>query len=120
MKKVKTGIWAVLLAAAICGVGSASPFPVSPVPKETDWAVWGYVVDGQTWANWFAVTIPWGTEAAMSGTYVIQQDLLFWVDPATSGLADPTTVYGNNYWNHDDVYGLGEFFDAGLGTNDRN
>ncbi|MEW6668642.1 MAG: PEP-CTERM sorting domain-containing protein [Thermodesulfobacteriota bacterium] len=97
-----------------------APFPVSPVPKETGWTGWGYVVDGQTWGNWFAVNIPYGTEASMSGNYVIQEDFLFQVDPATSGLADPNSVYGQNFWNHDNVYGLGEFFDAGLGTNDRN
>jgi hypothetical protein len=108
-----------MVAAACCGLANAAPFPVSPVPKETNWTTWGYVVDGQTWANWFAVNVPWGTEAAMSGTYLIQQDFLFWVNPATSGLADPTVVYGQNFWNHDDVYGLGEFFDAGLGANDR-
>jgi hypothetical protein len=56
----------------------------------------------------------------MSGNYVIEEDFLFQVDPSTSGLADPSIVYGENWWNHDDVYGLGEFFDAGLGTQDRN
>jgi len=99
------------------------PFPVSPTPKEPNWTSWGYVVDGQTWANWFAVNIPWGTEAAMSGNYVIQEDFLFQVDPLTSGLveADRIATYDDPlWWNHDDVYGLGEFFDAGLGTNDRN
>jgi len=115
---MKIWVFGVLLAVVCCSLANASPFPVSPVPKE-NWVGWGYVVDGQTWANWLPVNIPWGTEAAMSGTYVIEQDFLFWVDPNTSGLADPTTVYGQNFWNHDDVYGLGEFFDAGLGVNDR-
>lgn len=106
---------------ACCTPAGADPFPVGTTPKESRWATpWGYVVDGQAWGNWFSVAVPWGTEAAMSGTYVINEDFLIWVAPDTSGLADPTSVYGQAYWNHDDEYGLGEFFDAGLGVNDRN
>ncbi|MBC8179512.1 hypothetical protein H8E88_00150 [candidate division KSB1 bacterium] len=104
--------------AFICFAGNAlaGPFPVGPTPKETNWTSWGYVVDNQTWANWFAVEIPYGSVASMSGTYTIVQDLLFLVDPNTSGLTDPASVYGANFWNHDGIYGLGEFFDAGLGA----
>lgn len=105
---------------AFCSLTNAEPFNVGTTPKETDWTSWGYVVDGQDWANWFNVCISYGTEATMSGNYVIQEDFLFQVDPSTSGLTDPSSVYGANWWNHDDVYGLGEFFDAGLGTNDQN
>lgn len=105
------GIWA---AGAL-----AEPFAVGPVPKEPAWTTWGYQVDGQTWANWFAVSIPWGTEEEMSGIYVIDEDFLFRVDPDTSGLEDPEAVYGNLWWNHDDVHGLGEFFDAGSQASDR-
>ena len=100
----------------------ADPFMVWPVQEQADW--WGYHVDNQIWANWFAVTIPWGTEAAMSGIYPIDQDFLFRVDPATSGLADPASIYGNDWWNHRNaagvrVCGLGEFFDAGSQASDR-
>ena len=97
---------------------SAAPYPVGPNPVGP-WLSWGYQVDYQTRANWLAVNIPWGTEAAMSGNYVILEDFLFRVDPSTSGLADPSTVYGQAFWKHDGIYGLGEFFEAGLGTNDR-
>ena len=98
----------------------SAPFSVSPIPKETNWGTWGYTVDGQTWGNWFVVEIPWGTEVAMSGTYTIQEDFLFQVDPDTSGLSDPHSIYDDNWWNHDDIYGLGEFFDAGSQPSDRN
>lgn len=112
------------LGLAVClviatSVASAGPYQVGSTPKETNWESWGYQVDYQDWANWFAVSIEWGTDAAMSGSYVIEEDFLFRVDPETSGLTDPSSVYGQDFWNHDDVYGLGEFFDAGLGTNDR-
>lgn len=109
-----------VLVTVFCGLASAEPFSVGTTPKEANWTSWGYVVDGQDWANWFSVMVPFGTEAAMSGNYVIQEDFLFQVDPDTSGLADPSAVYGENWWNHDDVYGLGEFFDAGLAPSDQN
>lgn len=99
---------------------NAEPFKVGTTPKETNWTTWGYVVDSQDWANWFNVCISYGTEADMSGDHVIQEDFLFQVDPSTSGLPDPSSVYGDDWWNHDDVYGLGEFFDAGSQASDKN
>ena len=114
----------VLLAAAAlmwaAPAAQADPFSVGTIPAESDWTLWGYTVDGQPWANWLVVDIPWGSEASMSGTYYLQEDFLFWVDPSTSGLADPHLVYDADWWNHDGVYGLGEFFDAGKQPGDRN
>jgi len=110
---------AAILGTLACGSAVGQPSPVGTTPAEPAWTTWGYVVDGQDWANWLAVCIPWDTPAAMSGVYTLKEDFLFQVDPSTSGLSDPTSVYGANWWNHDGVYGLGEFFDAGLGANDR-
>jgi len=121
MKKRLTMVLGVCILLAFFSVNAfGNPFPVGATAKETNWTTWGYVVDGQTSANWFAVSIPWDTEFNMSGSYVIEEDFLIQVDPNTSGLSNPSSVYGAPFWNHDDVYGLGEFFDAGLGTNDRN
>lgn len=108
-----------------CNQALADPFKVWPVQEESDWQSWGYHVDNQDWANWFEVTVPWGTEAAMSGNYALDADFLFWVDPDTSGLADPHSVYDADWWNHRDTsnvrtYGLGEFFDAGSQATDQN
>jgi len=114
----------VLLAAGVLvaasGAALADPFPVGTTPQEPNWGTWGYTVDGQAWGNWLVVDVPWGSEAAMSGTYYLREDFLIWVDPATSGLADPHTVYDANWWNHDSTYGLGEFFDAGIQPSDKN
>ena len=121
---MKHSFRAIVLALVIllCGTTAAlaAPFPVDPTPSESGWEGWGYVVDNQTSGNWFSVMISWGTDAAMSGSYVILEDFLFQIDPSTSGLSDPSSVYGEDFWNHDGIYGLGEFFDAGLETNDRN
>ncbi len=76
-------------------------------------------MDNQEWANWFAITIPWGAPATMSGGYVIEEDFLLSVDPDTSVLSDPDSVCEDNWGDHDREYGLGEFFDAGDAASDR-
>ncbi|OHB74369.1 MAG: hypothetical protein A2Z25_23285 [Planctomycetes bacterium RBG_16_55_9] len=103
-----------------CGLVYADPFPVGTTPKWAGWAA--YDVDGQAWANWFAVDIPWdNTPANMSGMYVIQEDFLLQVDPSTAGSQGGSggNWYDDDYWNHDDTSGLGEFFDAGSASSDR-
>ena len=112
---------AILLFASVSAY--ASPFPVWPEPRvPEDYTAWGFVVDGQTWGNWFKVTIPYSSEAAMSGTYAIEMDFLIWVDPNTSDY--PETYTNEKWWNHADPsgtpqYGLGEFFDAGIQASDQ-
>lgn len=112
-------VLAVLTVLALASVGAADPYPVGTTPSGP-WITWGYGVDGQAWANWFVVDIPWSTDAAMSGTWLVQQDFLFRVDPATSGSTNPANPYAQSFWNHDGVPGLGEFFDAGIQSSDRN
>ena len=115
----KSLIAAAVLVLAASGAARAGPFAVGTTPNEPNWGAWGYTVDGQAWANWLAVDIPWGTEAAMSGTYYLQEDFLIWVDPTTDGPYSPTDTYDSLWWNHDGVYGLGEFFDAGIQASDK-
>ncbi len=111
----------VFLPTAFVEATPVGPFPVGTTPSEPRWeSPWGYTVDGQAWGNWFRIEVPWGTTTEMSDDYVIQEDFLIWVNPSTSGLANPSSIYGADWWNHDGVYGLGEFFDAGKQPGDQN
>jgi len=113
-------VLALVAAFSLSGPAFSWPFKVGPDPKETDWESWGYTVDHQTWANFFRVHIPWkDTLSNMTGKYVVEEDFLIYVDPSTSGLSNPSAVYGGDSWNHDGLYGLGEFFDAGSQSKDQ-
>lgn len=115
----------ILVMLAACGAANAQMCQLGKYQNEPDWRTWDYEVDDHGWANMLLVPIPWtGDAATMSGTYVIEKNPTFQVDPDASGVSNPTTVYGADFWNHHDttdqgVYGPVEFYDAGVATSDQ-